>query len=272
MTTEPSPPAESHPLSARARHWRKSLRWFLAEFLVVVVGILVAIALNGWYQGRADAASERDYLSFLSRDLQGTLGDLADQAAFEQAQIKDGVMVYHALSNPLPADTTPLSEAISRLSQRKTLILKNSAYQDLVNTGNMRLIRNHALRDHIVAFYETASLQFDVLNKNNVLYVDQMFGEKIILSGLVVTRDSSNHPLLRAATAALDAQLRDGYLQRRDRLWDLPADAPEWSMVRSNLVMRLRVASLNDFIAANRTEAAKKLKSEVDTELVRDTR
>ncbi len=272
MTTDPSHPAEPHARFSRVRHWRKSLRWFLAEFLVVVVGILVAIAMNGWYQGRADAASERDYLAFLSRDLQGTLDDLADQAAFEQAQIKDGVMVYRALSNPLPADTMPLSDAISRLSQRKTLILKSSAYQDLVNTGNIRLIHNRVLRDRIVSFYETASLQFDVLNKNNVLYVDQMFDDKIILSGLVVTRNSSNHPLLRTSGAALDAQLRDGFLQRRDRLWNLPADAPEWSMVRSNLVMRPRIAALNDYIAVNRADAARKLKSEVDAELARDGR
>jgi hypothetical protein len=249
------------------RRLRKSLRWFFAEFLVVVVGILVAIALNGWYQSRADAASERDYLSFLSRDLQGTLDDLASQAAFEQAQIKDGVMVYQALSTQLPADTMPLSEAISRLSQRKTMIVKNSTYQDLVNTGNIRLIRNHALRDHVIAFYETAALQIEVLNNNNATYVDQMFDDKIILSGLIMTRNETNYTLLSAATSVLDPELHNGFLQRRDRLWNLPADAPEWSMVRSNIVMRLRVAALNNYIAANRTIAARKLKSEVDAEL-----
>lgn len=270
MTTEALPPAQPHPVSARIRHLRKSLRWFFAELLVVVVGILVAIALNGWYQNRADAASERDYLSFLSRDLQGTLDDLAGQAAFEQAQIKDGVLVYQALSTSLPADTMPLSESISRLGQRKTMILKSSTYQDLVNTGNIRLIRNHALRDHVIAFYETASLQFEVLNKNNATYVDQMFDDKILLSGLIMTRNGTNYTLLSSATSLLDPQLHNGFLQRRDRLWNLPADALEWSMVRSNIVMRLRVAALNNYIAANRTEAARKLKSEVDAEQAHD--
>lgn len=100
MTNESSSSARRRLPSLLAKRLRGSLRWFFAEFLVVVAGILAAIALNGWYQGRADAASERDYLTFLSRDLQGTLDDLSDQAAFEQAQVNDGVMVYRALSNP----------------------------------------------------------------------------------------------------------------------------------------------------------------------------
>ena len=48
------------------------LRWFGAEFLVVVSGILMALALQAAYQSQEDAAAERVYLTQLDADLQET--------------------------------------------------------------------------------------------------------------------------------------------------------------------------------------------------------
>ncbi len=63
--------------------------------------------------------------------------------------------------------------------------------------------------------------------------------------------------------------LRGGFIEQPDPLWDLPADAPQWSTVRSNLVMRLRISALNHFIAMDRTKTAKKLKAEIEREMAR---
>src|SRR5438132_10733976 len=48
--------------------WKHRTRWFAAEFLVVLCGVLVALALQSIYQGRQDASREHAYLQQLLRD------------------------------------------------------------------------------------------------------------------------------------------------------------------------------------------------------------
>ncbi len=40
---------------SRPARFARGLRWFAAEFAVVVSGVLVALALQAWYQSRQDA-------------------------------------------------------------------------------------------------------------------------------------------------------------------------------------------------------------------------
>ena len=55
--------------ASRRRDWRPGVRWFGAEFLVVVTGILVALALNAWWGSRQDAAREQAYVRQLRAEL-----------------------------------------------------------------------------------------------------------------------------------------------------------------------------------------------------------
>ena len=52
--------------------WRPKLRWFGAEILVVVTGVLIALAINAWWQGRQNSQREHAYLSEIRRDLIAT--------------------------------------------------------------------------------------------------------------------------------------------------------------------------------------------------------
>lgn len=265
----PAPPAPAATPTQASTPLRRGLRWFLAEFLVVVAGILVAMSLNAWYQDRVDARSERQYLKLLGRDLAAMAQDLDAGVAFEERQRQDALLLYRALSAPsLPADTRPLSAAVEHLSERRTPQQKSSTYDDLVNTGHFQLIRNAALRDRIAEFYQRTGRQFEVINRNNAFFVDQNFASRLVLSGLVQARPGSNDPTLAAADATGVPELAGGYLDRHeDMLWKLPASSPEWPMVRSNVVSRLNISQLNAFMNRERAAAARDLKAAIDAEL-----
>lgn len=272
MVSETEPAASVHVPGTRIMRWRKSLRWFLAEFLVVVAGILAALALNSWYQGRQDAGNERDYLQRLSRDLQDTMASLQDAQAFEQKQFDDGISATHAL-----ATTTKLDDAetvavqLTRLASRKTVLLKNATYLDLVNTGNLRLIHDTVLRDHITRFYQDTELAFGIINKNNTSLVDDSYRRQVLVSGLVMPRfqQEGNLPILSGGHAEVTRALGDGFRPPPDRLWSLPPDAPEWAQVRGNLLLRVFVASITKRQLAQSFDEARDLKAAVDAALAR---
>jgi hypothetical protein len=52
MTTQTIPPDQetvTHPPQSRPKsNWSARFRWFAAEFMVVLVGVLVALAVNDW--------------------------------------------------------------------------------------------------------------------------------------------------------------------------------------------------------------------------------
>jgi hypothetical protein len=235
-----------------------------------MASVLAALAINAWYQNRLDAASEANYLALLSRDVQGTLDDLQQLSAFETLQMEDALMVHRALSAPaLPADTEPLSLAMARLGTRRTQALRNSTYTDLISTGNLDLIRNSALRDNIVKFYQETEVQLSRISKNNAFFVDDMYNANVIYSGLIQSRPGSNVATQRGVDAMLVERLGTDLSQSPDRLWSLPRDAPEWAMVTSNVTGRMRTAAVAVSYSDERIRAAQALKDEIETERAR---
>ena len=75
------PDAETPATSASAPRWRGRLhqidwrakaRWFGAEYLIIVLGVLTAVGINAWWGDRQDAAKEQTYLRQLAADLAET--------------------------------------------------------------------------------------------------------------------------------------------------------------------------------------------------------
>ncbi len=121
------------------------IRWFVAELLVVIVGILIALALQSVWQRRGDVARERAYLEGLLADTRQNelivVGRIrADSAARERSLrlvriMRDG----HALP---PRDTLA---ALSRMAT-SSLALASATHDALVGTGDVRLLRDPVIR------------------------------------------------------------------------------------------------------------------------------
>ena len=226
--------------------WAPKLRWFGAEFLVVVTGVLVALALNALYQRSENARSESIYLTLLRRDVSHTISDLQTHSAFEAANFKDGIAAYRTISatsgNP---DYAAASAAMQRLVTRRTLVLQDATYQDLINTGNLKLIRDRALRDKIVELYETTRNRFEILNKNNSFFVDDLYNGTILANGLILPRATfGNLASLAEVADTLRKAEQSGYVNEPDPLWSKPRTAPEWAQVKSVLLSRIQVSAI----------------------------
>ncbi len=238
---------------------------FLFEFIVVVAGVLVALALSAWFEGRRDAASEQTYLALLSRDLDRTIAELETFVEFESRQLEDAAIAVRALAAaPAVTDQARVSASMAHLMSRQTLVLKNAAYEDLISTGKLSLIRDVKLRDQIVDFYQNTAQRFEIINRNNSFFVDQTYNTRVIMSGLIQMRLSSNHALIAQEAAAVASRLGAGYETGADRLWNLPRDAAEWPMVRSVLLSRMIISETAHTVGRESLQAARDLKAAVD--------
>jgi hypothetical protein len=234
---------------------------------VIVTGVLVAVALNGFYQSRQDARHEATYLALLRRDIGHTTRQLEEKATFEAAQLRDGMAAYRALSAAKrPANTAAVSAALRKLVDRRTMALLDATYQDLLSTGNLRLIQNRGLRDRIVEFYGTTSAEYEIMNKNNAYFVDELYNSLVIGKGLLKMGGGSNVATFGALDDKLIPLLRGGYVDEPDYLWSLPEGAPEWAQLKSTLLMRTRIAAVSEISAQRALERTRALAVALDAE------
>jgi hypothetical protein len=136
----------SHSVTASQRHgfdWHHAL----VELSTVVVGILIALAINNWAQTRHDAALEARYLDRL-------LSDSEENATLLQERInlhtQRAATLAH-ITNWLTKGTEPptndeVSSVLCLWFMQPALRLRRETYAELASTGNLSLLRDVPLR------------------------------------------------------------------------------------------------------------------------------
>jgi hypothetical protein len=229
-----------NPVGRLSRDLRE-MRWgqVAVELLLLVLGILIALAIDDAMQDRRDAKMERQYLEGIVRDLDRDLLVLKEFGAYHEGQTADSIKAYRALRGGTEVkDREDLSRALSRLMSRRTLRLSHPTYSNLVGTGNVGLIRNVELRDRIVGLYEANERWVSIIDRNNLVFVDQMFAEYMMNNGLVAPRPTSNLASANQQNESFDALVGVPVGVGNDRLWDLPPDSSERAVLANKVWFR----------------------------------
>lgn len=219
----------------------RELRWgqVLVELVLLVAGILIALAIDDAMQDRREARMERQYLEGIVRDLDRDLRVLQEFASYHQSQTADGIMAYRALRGEAPViDQENIARAMSRLMSRRTLRLSHPTYSNLVGTGNVGLIRDVALRDRIVGLYESNERWVSIIDRNNLVFVDQMFAEYMMNNGLIAPRPTSNLPSAQQQNESFDAMMGVPVGVQDDGLWGLAPESPERDVLANKVWYR----------------------------------
>lgn len=133
-------------------------RWprLVAEFFVIIVGVLVALAVDQWRESRLDRELEREYLLRLRADLEETRTAVENVTSDFNRLVAHGIAVARVLdgSEPFPVDTLGfLASALQVSRGGYDPAVSRGAYDDLISTGNLRVIQNEALRYGLSSFY-----------------------------------------------------------------------------------------------------------------------
>ena len=76
---------------------------FFAELVLVVSGILIALAIDGWVSDRKDREAEYTYLELLARDIDELIVQADEQLRFEQDKVAASARALRLMSDPKPA-------------------------------------------------------------------------------------------------------------------------------------------------------------------------
>ena len=207
----------------------KYLRYAIGEILLVVIGILIAVQINNWNGYHKDQKTEHQYLLNFVEDMRSDSSNLAYFTRVYPPKI-DALLLArtNAMHGVEIKDTL---EFITRMgfagvASKAPIFETQSTYDDIISTGNLRLIRNSDLREQILDYYQLGEntesylsrLRTDYSNfMNSYAPYDPRGTFKLDRQGMLFALDAiKTHEFMRLANAELTFAY--AFRQRIDRL------------------------------------------------------
>jgi len=249
MTDTKTSAGDEHPtLTGRLTESLLSRRlgFFFAELVLVVAGILIALAIDGWVSDARDRRAEVVYLELLARDIDDIRQQANRQIDFEKDKVDTGAIAYAALTTPDPrVHEAKIGSMLAVLGGRRTLSLSSATYSEMVSSGQLRLIRNRELRDSIVRYVAQMELNERIAEKNNRSLIDDVYIPFLMRVGISSrSRSRQSITVLTQANEILSERFGPDIVYPEDRVLLQPADADSWNDIRRNVLFRTRIAAV----------------------------
>lgn len=135
---------------------RVNWRFLLGEFVVVVVGVLMALWVDQLREAGDNAELEVQYVESFIIDVDADLAQFDEAERWMRRQESAAATVLALYEGSPPAeDPADLVAAVETAGWQYSPSITRNTIEDLRSTGNFRLIRDPALRRAIAAYYRT---------------------------------------------------------------------------------------------------------------------
>lgn len=164
----------------------KYLKYALGEIVLVVIGILIALQINTWKAEQELKKQETIYLSNLRDDLSLQIKLFDKHIHFENIiiqQCKDITKHYEVNKGFYQMDS--IYSKLTDLTVRTTFSNSNTTLMEMINSGQINLISNEALKKKLVVFNQTLTAFANITQNNNSNIVDELVVPIITKVGLI---------------------------------------------------------------------------------------
>lgn len=135
------------------KHLRKNWIKYGFETLVVVIGILMAFALNNWNENRIGNKLEKQYLERLAKDLKADTTYYNDRIASSEYLInyhREFIRKMHQTQKSF----NEVQDLFSNLTwNSEQLTVQNVTYIELTNSGNLDILKNQDFKEGMIQYY-----------------------------------------------------------------------------------------------------------------------
>lgn len=162
--------------SARAGKFSKYLIYAIGEIVLVVIGILIALAINNSNQNRVTKEKEQTYLIGLKNEFQTSKLKLTELIKVNGRNFEGAkeILAYMADRNQPPTEEHFSILLVGTFSSDISFNPNNSLLNEMINSGSLKDISNTELRKNLTNWISTIE---DIGNQENELAIQR---EKVL--------------------------------------------------------------------------------------------
>jgi len=124
------------------------LKYAVGEIVLVVIGILIALQINNWNENSKRIRLEQEILSNLKQDFEYNRNELLSVLNSNAENIKSAIIVLNKTGNRYSEDFD-LDPILGDVTSSVYYYPKNGFLNDLINSGNLGIIKNTELRNRL---------------------------------------------------------------------------------------------------------------------------
>ena len=152
------------------------LKYAIGEIVLVVIGILIALQINNWNQGRVNKKNENEYLTEIIKEIEANIS-LTNYYINDRLPLKiEGLTnaKNYCENKEQVQDTLAFLKKISMGGLMSTGIsfLSTRTYDELLSTGNFQLITNDSLKMAVKNYYWKLKSDIENINSKTSNYAD----------------------------------------------------------------------------------------------------
>ena len=170
----------------------KYLKYALGEIVLVVLGILIALQINNYNTHREQRKSEQQYLLSLQAEFNNNLNKL-DVEMQKNLERRDAANKLLTLFDKNISDTVS-NETISKsfftiFSTEPNYEPSTGVLMDIISSGNLNLIQNQQLREHLASFESTMRVYKMEATEANSVKADlqKLYYEEASVRNILIT-------------------------------------------------------------------------------------
>jgi len=165
----------------------KYLKYAIGEIILVVIGILIALQINNWNEGRKMRVTELTYLENLQIEFQQNLNRAYEDLEYSEFQTQNVTLLLKVIEgDTVVLDSGPLAVAIINCGWAHKVDFIEDVWEELKNIGVSNILSNPQLREAITSFHKSK----DVLDYRNItewnnynIGFRRLVGERNIFAG-----------------------------------------------------------------------------------------
>jgi hypothetical protein len=143
----------------------------VGDFLLIVVGVLAALAADSWMDRSRDAFLERRYLAELSRALTSDTSEIRASIAHSTQRTADAGKVLHVLrGSGSVGDVGEFVVAVYLAGQFNIPESETAVFDELLSSGRLLLLQDVDLRRELIAYYRRVDHPVNERWRNTIWY------------------------------------------------------------------------------------------------------
>jgi hypothetical protein len=129
----------------------------LGEITLVVIGILIALQINNWNEGRKERNIEKEYVESLHAQLMDDQQVLQNEQSYNNSLINQFIYAKEIIRNNRMELVDTLGKIAINMKKYADFRRSSNVFQTLVSSGEIRFIRNSNLKERLQALEQLYS-------------------------------------------------------------------------------------------------------------------